>query len=199
MAGILQIWRGLVFWSMVVLICMAVLTVMNHSSFAPKAHQIRQELSIKAASDVAGSEGQVAAVEKSISEIPIQVHIIGTDEPMSQEENLDSVYLDKTHDAFGHTPEGNYIFQKFRTLYNQMMLPASFRRMLPTGLLGAFCLLGVLLMITTDNSRIFNVSSAIVQDLVLQYLVPRELPHQHTCRCSYNIPPSEYAIARALQ
>ena len=179
MGGILGVWRYGFSSLMTVLIAMAVIVGMNHSEFAPQAHEIRQEFSMKVADDVARSDSELASVKENIAAIAPLVHTIGVDEPMSQDENLDTVYLDAAKKGFGDTPHGNELFQKFRTVYNQMMMPASFRRMLPTGLLGAFFLVGVLLMITTDDSRIFNASSAIVQDLIIPFKKKEMTPQQH--------------------
>ena len=179
MAGILGMWRNGFGQLMLVLIGMAVIVGINHADFAPRAHEIRQELSARVAGDVARSDAEAENLKKSFSVIPPLVHTIGVDEPMSQKNDLDTVYLDAAKKTIGDTPEGNFIFQKFSTLYNQMILPASFRRMLPTGLLGAFFLIGILLMITTDDSRLFNASTAIVQDLVLPFKKKEMTPKQH--------------------
>ena len=179
MAGILGMWRAGFSQLMCILIGMAVIVGLNHADFAPKAHQVRQDLSMKVAAEVAQSDGELAAVKENISDIPQLVHTIGIDEPMSQKKNLDTVYLDAAHEGFGDTPQGNQLFQKFSTLYSQMMMPASLRRMLPTGLMGAFFLVGILLMITTDDSRLFNASTAIVQDLVIPFKKKEMTPKQH--------------------
>jgi len=50
---------------------------------------------------------------------------------------------------------------------------------LPTGLLGAFFLICILLMITTDDSRLFNASTAIIQDLVIPFKKKAMTPKQH--------------------
>ena len=179
MAGILGVWRYGFSSLMCILIGMAVVTGLNHADFSSKAHEIRQEFSVKIVDDVVKDKSQLAAVKENIAAIPPQVHVIGVDKPMSQKENLDTVYLDAVKKGVGDTPEGNEIFQRFSTLYSQMMLPASFRRMLPIGVLGAFFLIGILLMITTDDSRIFNASSAIVQDLIIPFQKKEMTPKQH--------------------
>ncbi len=179
MAGILGRWRAGFSGLMCILIGMAVIVGMNHSAFAPEAHQTRQDLSMKIVSNLARNDAEQVRVSEKIGAIPPLVHTIGVDEPMSQAKNLDTVYLDAAHEGFGDTPQGNQLFQKFKTLYSQMMMPASFRRMLPTGLMGAFFLVGILLMITTDDSRLFNASSAIVQDLVIPFKKQEMTPKQH--------------------
>ncbi len=179
MGGVLGVWRYGFSGLMLILLGMAVIVGMNHSDFASKAHQIRQELSIEVAAEVVKDEAQLATVKENISTIPPLVHTIGVDEPMSQKKNLDTVYLDAAKKSIGDTPEGNEIFQRFSTVYSQMMLPASFRRILPTGVMGAFFLVCILLMITTDDSRIFNASTAIIQDLVIPFKKKEMTPKQH--------------------
>ncbi|MFI4910098.1 MAG: sodium:panthothenate symporter [Sedimentisphaeraceae bacterium JB056] len=179
MAGILGVWRGGIASLMCVLIGMAVIIGMNHSDFASNAHTVRQEFSVKVAEELAESADGLEAVKSNIKQIPPLVHTIGVDEPMSQKKNLDTVYLDAAKEGFGDTPEGNQLFQKFSTIYNQMMMPASFRKMLPTGVFGAFFLLCILLMITTDDSRLFNASTSIIQDLVIPFQNKPMTPKQH--------------------
>ena len=179
MAGILGVWRAGLSKLMFILIAMAVIVGMNHADFAPRAHEIRQEFSVEIASEMARSDAELAVVKEKIEALPVLEHAIGSDEPMSQEKNSDTVYLDAAKKSFGDTPAGNQVFRKFSSVYSQMMMPASFRRMLPTGVLGAFFLICILLMITTDDSRIFNASTAIVQDLVLPFNKKEMTPRQH--------------------
>lgn len=89
------------------------------------------------------------------------------DQPLSQQDNLDTTYLNTVRYALGNTPEGRFQFQQFRSLYNQMMMPIVVSSIFPNGLLGLFCLLLIMLLISTDDSRIFNASSTMVQDVVL--------------------------------
>lgn len=59
--------------------------------------------------------------------------------------------------------------QELRTVYGQMMMPIVLRNILPMGLLGLFGLLMIMLLISTDDSRIFNASSTLVQDVILPF------------------------------
>ncbi|MEN8254475.1 MAG: sodium:panthothenate symporter [Verrucomicrobiota bacterium] len=180
MASILGIWRIGFATLMCMLIAMAILTVMNHSDFSPKAHEIRQDLSAKVVAEVAESDSALMeTVNQDMGGIPVLTHQIGIDEPFSQGKDLDTVYMDVAKESMGGTPEGNLRFQKFRSLYNQMMMPMGLRRMLPMGLVGMFCLVAILLMLTTDDSRIFNASTAIIQDLVLPLKKKEMTPEQH--------------------
>ena len=69
--------------------------------------------------------------------------------------------------------------QKLRTVYGQMMLPSVVRQILPTGLVGLFALLMVMLLVSTDDSRIFNASSTWVQDVILPFFKKPPSSHQH--------------------
>ncbi len=60
-----------------------------------------------------------------------------------------------------------------------MMLPVTLRQILPTGVIGLFALLMLMLLVSTDDSRIFNASSTWVQDVILPFLkkVPSSKAH----------------------
>ena len=60
-----------------------------------------------------------------------------------------------------------------------MMMPSVIRRLFPVGLLGLFCLLMVMLLISTDDSRIFNASATLVQDVVLPLFKTQISPKFH--------------------
>ncbi len=69
--------------------------------------------------------------------------------------------------------------QKVRTLYGQMMMPVALRQILPTGVIGLFALLMLMLLISTDDSRIFNASSTWVQDVILPFFRKPPTSRQH--------------------
>ena len=69
--------------------------------------------------------------------------------------------------------------QKVRTLYGQMMMPVTLRQLLPTGVVGLFALLMLMLLVSTDDSRIFNASSTWVQDVVLPFMKKAPDSRQH--------------------
>ena len=69
--------------------------------------------------------------------------------------------------------------QKVRTLYGQMMMPVTLRQILPTGVIGLFALLMLMLLISTDDSRIFNASSTWVQDVILPFFKKAPTSRQH--------------------
>lgn len=83
------------------------------------------------------------------------------------------------HTGLQKEENGHGLFQQFRTLYHQMMLAVAMRHMLPPGVLGLFCLLMVLAMISTDDSRIYSAAGTIAQDVVLPLRKKPFTPEQH--------------------
>nr|WP_281398081.1 hypothetical protein [Ruficoccus amylovorans] len=59
------------------------------------------------------------------------------------------------------------------------MLPVALKNILPMGLMGLFCLLMIMLLISTDDSRVFNASSTIVQDIIMPFRKKPFTPKQH--------------------
>ncbi|NLF60276.1 MAG: sodium:panthothenate symporter [Lentisphaerae bacterium] len=179
MAGILGAWRNGFATMMCVLIAITIITIMSHRNFAPQSKEIRDSLSEKIANEIAIDDETRTELISRVNAIPQHQHQIGVDEPLSQAKNLDTPYMEAATGTFGDTPQGNLAFQKFRTLYKQMMMPVVLRNMLPPGLVGIFALLMLMLLVTTDDSRIFNVSSTIMQDIVLPFLKKPLTPEQH--------------------
>ncbi|WPJ95186.1 hypothetical protein SH580_17325 [Coraliomargarita algicola] len=179
MAGILGAWREGFSTLMCLLIAITIITVMSHQNHADKAYEIRQQLSAKVASEVVTDQETLAKVKENIAALPITKHVIGEDPPLSREVNIDTPFKEAAQTALGTDGSGNLIFQKFRTLYNQMMMPVALRNMLPVGVAGLFCLLMVMLMLSTDDSRIFNASSTIIQDIVQPFLKEPLSPERH--------------------
>ncbi len=177
MAGILGNWRGGLSFTMSTLLVLSVITVMNHMDFADKADVIRHELSTRVVDEIAPAADATAlvpAVSGRLGEIGPQVHVIGRDAPLSQESNLDTTYQEAVHETFkaslpGREDDANQLFQNFRALYNQMMAPVMMRHFFPPFLMALFVMLMIMMMISTDDSRIFNSASAIVQDLFLPF------------------------------
>ncbi len=179
MAGILGSWRNGFATLMCTMVAIAVITVLSHQHFSAMAREIRQELSAKVIDEVVTDPAMRARLTANIAALPEQRHQIGVDQPLSQKANLDTLYLDTVSQTLGHDGEANFTFQKFRTKYHQMMLAVSFREMLPVGLTGIFCVLMVMLMISTDASRMFNSSTVIMQDIVMPLRKTPLTPHQH--------------------
>ncbi|MBQ9336640.1 MAG: sodium:panthothenate symporter [Lentisphaeria bacterium] len=201
MAALLGTWRNALNSLFYVLIAIGIIAVMNHTDFAGKGKQIRMELSRHIAEYLVRPEDR-ADFNRRIAAVPEQHHIIGKDAPLSQAKNLDTPTLDAAHEALkayevAHLKKtmpkvtadselfrdavarGNAKFQEYRTLYHQQMMAVGMRNLLPTGIMGMFCLLLVLAMISTDDTRIYSSSLTLTQDVVLP-LCPNGLtPKQH--------------------
>lgn len=179
MAGILGEWRNGFSVLMCLLVAVMIITLMTHAKFADKAYEIRHELSRQVAGEAVADPELRNRLEERIAALPVQRLEIGEDAPLSREHNLDTLYMDTARETLAGTPEGNLEFQKFRTLYNQMMMPVALKNVLPVGLLGLFCLLMIMLMLSTDDSRVFNASSTIIQDVILPLRKKPFTPKQH--------------------
>ncbi|MGE9294432.1 MAG: sodium:solute symporter family protein, partial [Puniceicoccales bacterium] len=179
MAGILGTWRSLYASLMLMLVAVMIIALMTHQKFADQTHEIRQELSLKVAAEAVTDPTLRTQLNENIALLPVQSHEIGVDMPLSQEVGIDTPYMSTALETLGGTPEGNLQYQKFRTLYHQMMLPVALKNLLPTGLMGLFCLLMIMLLISTDDSRVFNASSTIIQDIILPFRKEPFSPKAH--------------------
>ena len=168
MSGVLATWRAGFATLMQVLIAIMLIVMLNHKDFSNIAMKARRDLCSKTAEEVMPDMRH--KIEASVDAIGEQKHEIGVDEPLSQKKNLDTVYFDAASKIFADKPNANLHVQKFRTLYYQQLMPVTMRTLLPRWMLGLFMLLIVMIMISTDNSRIFIISTAMAQDLVLPFL-----------------------------
>ncbi len=179
MSGLLSAWRGGFSTLMCVLLVIMVMTVLTHKNFADQARSIRTELSHKIVNELIADTQLRENLKYKLDTIPEQCHTIGQDAPLSRSRNLDTPYLETTSSVLGDSGEGNYIFQKFRTLYYQMMMPMTLKHILPVGIFGLVCLLMIFLMLSTDSSRIFNSSATIIQDIVMPLRKKQPSPEEH--------------------
>ncbi len=179
MAGILGAWRTGFHPLFYLLLAGVILTFMNHVNFAPKAKEIRTEMCSRIANEIIPDPKTRQAVVKNTAAIPEQRHIIGKDKPLSEKRNPDTIYLETAHETLGKTPEGNAKFQEFRTLYNQLRLPVALRYIFPGALIGIFILLMLMLMVSTDDTRIFSSALTIVQDIILPLRKTPMTPSTH--------------------
>lgn len=170
MAGILGTWRNGFSNTMLTLIAVFVITYMLHGRFAYDAHQIRIQLSDRVAAEVfeenAGIQQKITA---NVSALPVPQHVIGVDEPYSRTNNPDVAFMDSALKTINDSgiENGKAKFQEFRSLYNQMMMPMLLRSLFNPVLMGLFTLLMIMLLLSTDDSRIFNSASTIIQDIIL--------------------------------
>lgn len=174
MAGVLEAWKNGFASMMILLLAVVVITFMTgprfmHSDnkFKISRTEIRQELSAKVLDDVVADTAVRAKVMKAIHKIPETFTKQEWDRPLSQQHNLDTPYFNAVRDTLGDTPDARHQFQKYRSLYQQMVMPSVVSKIFPVGMLGLFCLLMVMLLVSTDDSRIFNASSTLTQDVIL--------------------------------
>ncbi len=181
MASLLGTWRGALGTIFYVLISVAVLVMLNHGEFAQKAHDIRLQLTDRVAAEVVDDAKVRSQVSTALHQMPVQV--MPLDKLVSDKDNLDTRYLKISQEqlklATGDEDAGNAIFAKFRALYYQQLLPVTLRNMLPKGMLGLFCAMMIMLMISTDDSRIFSAVITVSQDVVLQFRKKKLTPREH--------------------
>jgi Na+/proline symporter len=179
MAGILGSWRNGFAYIMLMMLALFMITVMTANRFAGEAKDIRVALTSKVANETIADPELRRQIVSDVSAIPAMQHEIGKDPPFSRKHNPDVVYLDTVHRHLAATPEGNTAFQQFRTLYYQMMMPTLLGKKLPIGVTGLFILLMIMLMLSTDDSRIFNSSSTLIQDVIMPFRKKPFEPKQH--------------------
>lgn len=179
MAGVLGTWRNLYAGLMMLLVAVMVIALMTHENFKEESFVIRSELTHKVSEETVTDLQLRERLNANLAQISVSRHQIGVDAKLSQDNNTDTPYLEAAHKALSGTPEGNQQFQKFRTLYHQMMLPVALKNILPVGLMGLFCLLMIMLLISTDDTRIYNASSTIVQDIIIPFFKKPLKPKQH--------------------
>ena len=187
MAALLGTYRSSLMSVLYILIAVSLIAYFNHKDFAKQAKEVRDTISSRVAEGLFHAEKHQALrkqiVDAMHSKAPI-VHTIGKDAPLSEEANLDTIYLAEVKQAIDNntadTPEVNAgMYQQFRTLYHQMMTAVGVRHMMPPGLSGLFCLLMIMAMISTDDTRIFSASLTITQDVVMPFIKKPLTPTQH--------------------
>lgn len=179
MANVLGTWRTGFSAIFYILLAVTILTLLNHKDFSQKARDVRTTISTRVAEELVPEQELRKELIAKVAAIPKHNHTIGVDAPLSQEKNLDSPYFDTALETLRKGDNGNARFQEFRTLYNQMMLPMTMRNILPMGMMGLFCLLMVLMMISTDDSRIYSAALTISQDVIVPFRKKGFTPEQH--------------------
>lgn len=167
MAGILGNWRTGFSTLMCTFLAFGLITLMTHDNFSNEAKNVRLALTERISDELIVDRELKNDLHQKLNLITPKPHQINHDPPFSQTSNPDTPYLDTVHRELVTIPDGNRIFQEYRTLYYQTMFPVAMRQILPPVLMGLFCLLMVMLMISTDDSRIFSSSLTIVQDIII--------------------------------
>ena len=187
MATLLGTYRGSLNSIFYILIAVALIAYFNHKDFAPQAKEVRDTISERVAEGLFHAEKhqelRTRVIDAMHQKAPI-VHEIGKDAPLDENANLDTIYLAEVKQAIDNNtldaPEVNaHMYQQFRTLYHQMMTAVGMRHMMPPGLSGLFCLLMIMAMISTDDTRIFSSALTITQDVVMPFIKKPLTPTQH--------------------
>ena len=180
MGSLLGTWRGAFTSIFYVLIAVSIITMLHHSHFADDAKIIRTNISQKIANELIPDNAKREQFMADIKAIPAQHHVMGKDKPFSQKENPDEIYFKTAQKNFGLDGQGSSKTQQFKTIFRQLMLPAAMRHMLPVGLVGLFCMMILLFIVSTDDSRIYSASSTLVQDCVVPFYKNENLsPEKH--------------------
>ena len=181
MAGVLGSWRGGFSWCFYIVLVLMVLVFMNHKNFAQESALSRKELSRRVVNEIIADPALRQQVIDRTAALPVHSHMIGKDKPLSLRENLDTPYLNVLSDVARENPGSGLAGKvpEFRTLFHQLMLPTVLRHVLPPGLMGFFCVLIILMIISTDDSRIFSASLTLSQDLILPLFKTPPSPRMH--------------------
>ena len=181
MAGVLGTWRGALNGLFYLLIALGIITILNHQNFSKVSKEIKINLSEHIATELVAKDKQADFMSR-IKAVPEIKHQIGKDAPLSHKKDLDTPYMEVAHKAFKEyegEAAGNSKFQQYRTLYYQLMMASGMHRLLPPVIMGMFCLLMILAMISTDDTRIFSASLTVTQDVILPFYKKPPSPEHH--------------------
>jgi hypothetical protein len=159
-----------------------VIGTMNHADFAPEAREVRLELASRITDEICPDAALSDAVRGHLAELPGNPHRLGVDPPLSRLQNPDTPYLAAAQETFRSElgqAGGDAVFGKFRALWSQLTLPLVLRRILPQWLLSLVVLLGLLMVVSTDDTRIFDLANNWTQDFVLTFLKTPPSPRTH--------------------
>ncbi|MBQ9502416.1 MAG: sodium:panthothenate symporter [Lentisphaeria bacterium] len=175
MAGIMGTWRGMFSSVLYVLMVIMVISMLNHPSLAVDAKEIRDNLSERVLGEVPVETPQLRKkLIADVKKLPPRDHVIGGKRPqdarLSHDSNLDTPHLEAVHKGLKGSKNAEANYQQFFTLYHQMMLPVTLRHILPAGMLGLFALFVLLMMLSTDDSRLFSAAQTIAQDCVVPFM-----------------------------
>ncbi len=181
MAGVLGAWRGGFMGMFYLLLGICVIVFLNHKDFSKEATEARHELASRITNEIIEDKPIRDEIMTRTHAIPEPHHTIGIDPPLSQVRNLDTPYVDTVIAISKEHPEAQIQgkVQEFRTLFHQQMLPVVMRKILPPGMMGLFCLLIILMIISTDDGRIYSASLTLSQDLILPLMKKPPTPKQH--------------------
>lgn len=182
MAGILGTWRSGFAWTMMTVIAIYVIVFMNGGRFDAESKGVRENLASRVAEEIFPNDKpfqqQLSAAVSELTILPAAT----AEAPYSQHNNRDTIIFDTVREQLelanaaalaqgqavaSEGKESAAKVQEFRTTYNQMMMPIVLKSKFPPALIALFTLLMLMLLVSTDDSRIFNASSTIIQDIVI--------------------------------
>ncbi len=168
MGAMLGIWRGGFASMMFILLALASYSFLNGPRFAHEANNVRSALAIKVTSDLAVPQ----AVEQVKGEIKKYIDHAKISPGIAQviashngnNGNNDNIF--KIAKAALES-EDKAQAQEFGTIYSQLLIPSTIKKILPVGLIGLFCVIMMFMMISSDTACIHSWGSIIVQDIIL--------------------------------
>ncbi len=176
MGNILATWRGTFTAVFFTVLTLGIITFMHHRDFAPQAREVRLDISRNIAAEIIAEPSERAQFMAELGELPVEDHRIGVDEPYSDKRGVDDPFFNRAQAHFGMDGQGSYKTQQYRTLFRQMLLPVTMRHLLPPGLVGLFCMMILLFILSTDDSRIYSASATLVQDCIVPFYKSGTLP-----------------------
>jgi solute:Na+ symporter, SSS family len=177
MGGILGTWRAGFSAMMIVLLAVVAYTFLNSPSFVSgKTGSVacRNALAQKAFDDVApGSKfdsireeyRQYLATGKITPALQASLNSVRKNASATVKPGDKEPMLTIGRDAIRSISPQKA--QVFGTIFGQMRVPMALKYILPIGLLGVFCALGIFLMISTDTTYLHSWGSILVQDIIL--------------------------------
>jgi len=177
MGGVLGTWRSGFSAMMIFLLAVVAYTFLNSSSFVSgKTGSVacRNALAQKAFNDVApGSKfdpireeyRQYLATGKITPALQASLNSVRKNASATVKPGDKEPMLTVGRDAIRSISPQKA--QVFGTIFGQMRVPMALKYILPIGLLGVFCALGIFLMISTDTTYLHSWGSILVQDIIL--------------------------------
>lgn len=169
MGAVLGTWRAGFQTMMIVLLAVAGYTYMNNDRFAEQATEARQQLTWKAANDVA-QEPEFDEVKREIRQYldtgEMSPDLVAwSSEEHFEDKDENEPLRDMVKEALASRDKS--AGQTFGAIHDQMRVPIALRNILPIGVTGVFCALCIFLLISTDTTYMHSWGSIIVQDIML--------------------------------
>ncbi len=177
MGGVLGTWRSGFAAMMIILLAVVSYTFLNSSSFVDgKTGSVacRNALAQKAFDDVASDKKfdpireeyrQYLATGKITPALQASLNSVRKNASATVKPGDKEPMLTIGRDAIRSISPQKA--QVFGTIFGQMRVPMALKYILPIGLLGIFCALGIFLMISTDTTYLHSWGSILVQDIIL--------------------------------